>query len=206
MNESQESSNQEQQLLDNPPLAGREYKSQTMLLGLPLIHVASGCGTGPHYRRRIAKGWIAIGDIACGVLFAGGGIAVGGIAMGGISLGVISLAGVALGVFALGGLAGGGWAVGGLALGVFAVGGGAIAWKAALGGLAIAQEFAVGGGAFGTHANDAVARAYMENSTFFSAAQASLKSAKYWQWLWLLGLLPLWMQWRARRSNADGRG
>ena len=80
--------------------------------------------------------------------------AAGGIAVGGLSLGVVSL--------------------GGLALGVFAFGGGAIAWKAALGGLAIAHEFAVGGGAFATHANDAVAERYMENSAFFSTAQASM--------------------------------
>ncbi len=101
---------EEQELLPaGAPLAGHEYKSKVMLLGLPLIHVASG--RGPDNRRRVAKGWIAFGDIACGVLFAAGGIAVGG-----LSLGVVSLAGLALGVFAFGGGAAGVWAVGGLAL------------------------------------------------------------------------------------------
>ncbi len=182
-------------------LAGREYKSKLTLLGLPLIHIASGMG----HRRLVAKGWIAVGDTAYGVLFAAGGIAVGGIAVGGLSLGVVSLAGMALGVFAFGGGAVGVWAIGGLAVGVFAMGGVAIAWKAAAGGLAVAYEFAQGGGAFASHANDAVARHYMECSPFFGTFDAAMP---YFRWLdrwhWALALLPLpwmfWMTWRARRS------
>jgi hypothetical protein len=127
----------------------------------------------------------------------------GGIAMGGISLGVLSLGGLAVGVFALGGAAIGGWAVGGFALGVFAFGGAAIAWKAAAGGLAIAKEFAVGGGAFAAHANDDVAKQFVENNAFFRIAGASAKIAPYLSWLWLLALIPLWMNWHAQRGKEN---
>jgi RNA polymerase sigma factor (sigma-70 family) len=185
-----------------PPPGGQaarcEYRSKTSLLGLPLVHVVTGGGVpGQPHRRRVAVGWIAIGDIAFGVLFAAGGIACGGIAMGGLSLGVISLGGAALGGLAFGGLGIGIWAAGGAALGVFAFGGVAVAWHAALGGLAVAREIAMGGAAVGAHANDALARNYVQNNVFFSAAQASMT---YLQWLWLLAFLPLGAMWRARRQ------
>jgi hypothetical protein len=117
--------------------------------------------------------------------------------MGGLSLGVISLGGAALGGLAFGGLGIGIWAAGGAALGVFAFGGVAVAWHAALGGLAVAREIAMGGAAVGAHANDALARNYVQNNVFFSAAQASMT---YLQWLWLLAFLPLGAMWRARRQ------
>jgi len=162
-----------------------EYRSRGTLLGLPLVHVRFGqpLGAKPEW----TKGWIAIGDRTFGVVLSVGGIAFGGIAIGGLAAGVISVGGVALGLaacgggafglVALGGLAVGGLAVGGGAIGYLATGGGAIGWQAATGGLAIAKEFAQGGLAVAHHASDEAARAYFQNSVFFSRAASLMKSS-----------------------------
>jgi hypothetical protein len=112
-----------------------EYRSKATVLGLPLVHIATGAVVDGRYRRGIAKGWFAVGDLAFGVLFACGGIAVGGITLAGGALGLISIGGVALGLCA----------VGGLSVGVLALGGAAFAWYAAIGGLAVAHDYAIGG-------------------------------------------------------------
>ena len=98
------------------PDQGVDYRSKTMLFGLPLLHVASGLDptTG---RARVARGIIAIGNRAHGVV-AFGGMATGGFAFGGLAMGIFAFGGCALGVVSFGGLA--------LAL-VAAFGGGAIA-------------------------------------------------------------------------------
>ncbi len=153
------------------------------MFGLPLVHVRLGCvpGAKPEW----ARGWIAIGDRAFGILLSLGGIAVGGIAIGGLAAGAISVGGLALGLAAIGGAAFGGLAVGGLAVGGLAIGGGAIGylatgggaigWKAAFGGLAIAHEYAQGGLAVAQHAADEAARAYFQNSAFFTRAASVMK-------------------------------
>ena len=107
-----------------------EYRSQTELFGLPLVHIVYGMGINPLTGRlRVAKGIIAIGNIA-----------VGGVAIGGVSLGILSLGGMALGVAAFGGLALGLLlALGGMAVGYVAIGGGAVGY------------YALGGGAWGAH-------------------------------------------------------
>jgi hypothetical protein len=161
-----------------------EYRSRASLLGLPLVHVRFG--QRPGAKPEWTKGWIAVGDRTFGVVFSLGGIALGGIAIGGLAAGLISVGGMALGLaacggaafggLALGGLAVGGLAVGGGAVGYLAVGGGAIGWEAAVGGLAIAQEFAQGGMAVAQHASDEAARAYFQNSGFFSRAVPLLKA------------------------------
>ena len=112
-----------------------EFRSRARLLGIPLIHIATGAVTEGRYRRGVATAWFAVGDIAIGVLFAGGGVALGGISLGGAALGVVPIGGLALGLLA----------AGGLAFGVVAVGGAAFAWYAAIGGLAVAYEYAIGG-------------------------------------------------------------
>ena len=112
-----------------------EYRSKASILGLPLLHIATGALVDGHSNRGIARGWIAIGNLALGVLFACGGIAIGGITLGGGALGLISIGGVALGLCA----------AGGLSVGVLAFGGAAFAWYAAVGGLAVARDYAVGG-------------------------------------------------------------
>ncbi len=120
-----------------------EYKSKTVLFGLPLVHIHFG-GLGP----RLARGIIAIGNISVGV-----------VSIGGVAVGVFSLGGVALGLlFALGGLGVGALALGGFALGVISLGGIAAGWlvwggialgKYAVGGVAVASEVAIGGIAYG---------------------------------------------------------
>jgi hypothetical protein len=112
-----------------------EYRSSIGLLGLPLVHIATGSVVDGRYRRGVATAWFAVGDIAVGVLFAIGGLALGGLCIGGAAIGLVPLGGFALGVLA----------IGGLALGVVAIGGGAIAWYAAVGGLAVAKDYAIGG-------------------------------------------------------------
>lgn len=108
-----------------------EYRSQTMLFGLPLVHIYLGPNLDPATGKlRCAKGIIAIGNIA-----------VGGIAAGGLSLGIISFGGLALGLASIGGAAIGILlALGGFALGYIAIGGAAFGY------------YALGGGAFGVHA------------------------------------------------------
>lgn len=117
---------------------GYEYKSKATLFGLPLLHVAMGTDpvTG---KRRIAKGFIAIGDMAKGVL-AFGGVAMGGICMGGVAVGVLPVGGCALGLLSVGGL--------GLGL-LYAYSGLAVA-PIAMGGLALGY-YSSGGAAFGVH-------------------------------------------------------
>ena len=114
-----------------PPWAGAygyDYRSKWTLLGLPLLAMSQGYdpATG---RKRVAKGWVAIGDVA-----------VGGLAIGGAAFGVVCLGGLAVGLVSLGGLAVGlAVAVGGGAIGTVAVGGAAVG------------IWAAGGGAFGLH-------------------------------------------------------
>lgn len=100
---------------------GFEYKSKTMVKGLPLIHINIG-GFVP----RKAKGIIAIGDIAKGVV-AIGGVSLGVLAVGGVGIGLVSIGGLAIGLItALGGGAIGAVACGGGAAGLIAYGGGAL--------------------------------------------------------------------------------
>lgn len=102
------------------------YRSSAQFLGLPLVHINGGLGAAR--KRRVAKGWIAVGDMAIGGI-ALGGMACGGIALGGLSVGLVSFAGLSIGLlFALGGWAIGSFAFGGLAVGYAAIGGGAIGW------------------------------------------------------------------------------
>ena len=121
---------------------GVDFKSRRTLLGMPLVHIASGIdpATG---RRRVATGIIAIGDTARGVI-AFGGMATGGIALGGCACGIIAFGGAALGLISLGGLA--------IAL-LFAIGGGALG-LIAIGGGGAGYLVHAGGGA-GTHVLDA---------------------------------------------------
>ena len=180
-------------------LAGsvREYRTKTKFLGLPLIHCRSGKVNGqPH---QPAVGWIAIGDKAYGILFAGGGIAVGGIAMGGASLGVVSLGGACLGFVAFGGLAIGGLAIGGVALGMLAMGGLAAGIFAAQGGLALAQQFALGGEAIALHANDGAARQFFSHLKWLDMTRPETRNA-----ITLIAWLPLLLVFvRARKTRKE---
>ncbi len=102
---------------------GFEYKSKTLVHGLPLIHINLG-GVIP----RRAKGIIAIGDIAQGVV-ALGGVSLGVLSIGGVSAGLVSIGGLAVGLMvALGGAAIAPVALGGAAIGIIACGGGALGY------------------------------------------------------------------------------
>ena len=81
------------------------FRSRATLLGYPLIDInvgnpAAPSGTGgpgsPPAGRRIARGWIAIGDDARGLLVGMGGIARGLIAIGGIAIGGVAIGGCSL--------------------------------------------------------------------------------------------------------------
>jgi hypothetical protein len=170
-----------------------EYRSRARLFGLPLLHVATGSLVDGRYHRGVARGWVAVGDVSFGLLLSIGGIAAGGIALGGISVGGLAIAGVALGLFS----------AGGLALGLGALGGAAVAWSAAEGGLAVARDFALGGVAFATHANDPVAREHFTGHPLFGPASLVLGHS-----IWLvalptgIGLIQLVLRAAARRSQS----
>ena len=182
----------------------RVYRSKATFLGLPLIDInfgapmpPSGGGTKPSDSpapggpRRIARGWIAIGDDARGILLAVGSTARGFFALGGRAFGVVSVGGLAFGLVALGGIGLGLVGIGGLGAGVYAFGGGAIGWRSAgglavgwdvacgggafarhgaLGGAAVARDFALGGDARARHANDDAARAALLHHPFVKFA------------------------------------
>ena len=115
---------------------GVDWRTKATVFGYPVIHMASGIDpkTG---KKRIAKGWIAIGDIAIGAI-AVGGVGIGVVGIGGCGIGLIAFGGAAIAVLlGMGGLATGLFADGGMAIGGIAHGGGA------------AGGIAVGGGATG---------------------------------------------------------
>lgn len=122
-----------------------EYKSKTMLFGVPLVHINLGLF-------RVAKGIIAIGPVAVGFLSIGvfglgllalSTFALGALALGAISFGFITLGGVAVGLIAMGGVAIGLYSFGGCSIGLFAFGGYANGRFVAVG------DYAVGDIAFG---------------------------------------------------------
>ncbi len=123
----------------------RVYRSEATLLGVPWIDINLSAPTppgggkppssfAPDGGRRVARGWIAIGDDARGILLAIGSTARGLVALGGRAFGVVSFGGLALGLVACGGLGLGVVGIGGLGAGVYAVGGLAIGWDMACGG------------------------------------------------------------------------
>lgn len=137
-----------------------EYKSRTVLFGLPLIHI--NVGRFGFYR---AKGILAIGNVATG-LVAIGLLAAGLLSIGCISLGLLAAGALAVGLAALGGVAlGAGIAVGGLAVGWLAIGGLAKGIYA-VGGAAFAEKVAAGGAAFGHIAIGEAAKGAVTFSTY----------------------------------------
>lgn len=130
---------------------GSEYRSKATLFGWPLVHIATGIdpATG---KKRVARGWIAIGDIAIGAV-AIGGMAFGGLVFSGVGVGLVTLAGLSVGLFAaIGGVAVGSFAFGGVAIGGIAVGGAAFGLFS-FGGVASGLH-SMGGNAAGPQAKD----------------------------------------------------
>jgi RNA polymerase sigma factor (sigma-70 family) len=141
-------------------LAGPSRReSRVRFLGLPLYSVAiSGLDVGAQGTTRVVYGWIAVGDIAISPLLAFGGVAVAPVAIGALTVGILSLSlfGCAAGMLALGSIAVGWWALG------FA----AVAWKGAVGAVAIAHDYALGGIVRAAEANSDAARAWLASQWF----------------------------------------
>lgn len=176
-----------------------EFRSNTKLLGLPLIHVRLGSRGGQ--LPRPALGWIAVGEVAIGVLFGAGGVSVGAISLGGGAVGLLALGGAGIGLFSLSGMAIGVWAIGGVAVGYLACGGAAMGWLAAAGGSAVARGYAIGGMAAASHANDSIAREFIRTDAFLGGAQAMLQSGWFQVVCWLPMLLVVWQIWRMRKAR-----
>lgn len=176
-----------------------EYRSRLELFRLPLVHF---CFHRTATGRAPVKAWIAAGNFAIGGLFAFGGMAVAPLSFGGVAFGLLPFGGLAFGLFPIGGFALGGWAFGGLALGWEAFGGCALAWHAAMGGLAVARDFALGGAAQATQANNEAASQFIKGDFFF---QRMVVLSRYVGWLNLLWLLPILSWWRivAKRKAAS---
>ena len=164
-----------------------EYRSRATLFGLPLIHCKSGKLPGQKWQP--AVGWIAFGEVAYGILCAGGAVAVGGISMGGVSVGILSFGGFGFGLLAFGGIALGGVAMGGGAIGWIASGGIALGWHAALGGFAIAREFALGGAVLANHGNDPAAREFFIHHHWLDFTHGGPRNA-----FWIVCFAPMILQ------------
>jgi RNA polymerase sigma factor (sigma-70 family) len=172
-----------------------EYRSRATLLGLPLVHIRY---TPPHEDSGPALGWIAVGDRAVGVLFALGAMSAGGVSVGTISVGVIAVGAVSVGMVSLGGVAFGLLVVGSLAAGVVAIGAFSIGWTSALGAVAVARDFALGGIAIAEHPNDAAARAFAVEH-HLGAVFYSLLAV-----IFILAVVPTaFLAWRTRRRGSS---
>lgn len=174
-----------------------EYRSRLELLGLPVVHIRMTRAAGSDARQAPVKAWFAAGDSAFGVLFAFGGFAVAPVCMGGIAIGLMPWGGISLGVLAFGGFAFGGWAFGGFAIGWQAFGGCALAWNAAVGGLAVARDFALGGVAHAAQVNNPIAETFVRGQVFFQKMETL---SRHLGWLNLLWLIPMLAWWRKLRQ------
>jgi len=182
----------------DPPVF--EYRSRAEFLGAPLVHARFG-GAGAV---RAVRAWIALGDVAVGRLFALGGVAVAPVCIGGFGAGLAVFGGFAVGPLVYAGYGLGFWALGGFVTGWLAAGACAIAGDAGLGGICLAGRHALGGIALAPHANDAVARAYLEGSMFFHYAYLLMT-----RWLWptmiaaTIPILALQLAFRRRRRQEN---
>ena len=179
----------EQEARCNPPKPAWEYRTRFELLGLPFIHIRFSSSAA---QRTPVKAWIAAGDFAYGVLFAFGGLAIAPVSIGGVAIGLMSWGGATVGLFSMGGFALGGWVFGGFAIGWEAFGGCALAWKAAMGGLAIARDFALGGTAHAAQANTEIATQFAGASRFFQNMEVLSHHIGWLNLLWLIPLIGWW--------------
>ena len=174
-----------------------EYRSKLTLLGLPLVHLRFGRKRGESVRP--VKAWFAVGDFAIGVIGAFGAMAIAPFSLGAFSVGLLAVGGMATGVACWGGIGFGVWAIGGCAIGWTAYGGCVVAWEAAQGVLVAARHFALGTAAVAQHANDAAARAAMNQNPFFQFTGQVMKYAALLNLTWFVPMLLLW--WKARQMK-----
>jgi hypothetical protein len=125
--------------------------------------------------------------------------------MGGVGIGVLGIGGATLGVIAGGGLAIGGWAVGGVAMGCFAFGGCALGWQAAIGGMAVAKHFALGGVGFAEVFNNEAATTYIHSLKFYNIANSALRSGWFQLMTWLPMGLVIWQALRLKKKRQHGK-
>ena len=177
-----------------------EYRTRLQLLGLPFIHIRLGDNFG--WKPQPVKAWIAAGDRAYGLLFAFGGVAIAPMAIGGCAIGLLSWGGFAAGLFALGGFSLGWWAIGGMAYGWKVFAGCAFAWRGAMGGIAIAHDFANGGYACALHANDKVGNHWLWSHPFFRITDYAGDHLQWLNLLWVLPLLKWWQILKKKRTEA----
>jgi len=182
------------------PRAAFEYCSQLKFLGLPLVNIR--IGDRFDVLRKPLTGWIVCGNYAVGGLFAFGGFAIAPFSIGGLAVGLLPFGGIVAGIFPLGGLSLGVWAFGGVAIGWQAIGGFALAWNAAVGNVAMARDFAVGGIVHALQANNDLARQFTGSNLFFRCMQAI---NRHWFWMNFIWIAPLFIQWqiiaRSRRRE-----
>jgi hypothetical protein len=186
------------------PPAAFEYRSRWSLFGLPLIHVR--IGDRFDILRGPVKAWIAIGSShSVGVIFASGGIAIAPVSFGGIAIGLLPFGAISMGMFSIGAISLGVWAYGGLAIGWQVFCGVGVAWNAAVGGMAIAHDFALGSIAHAAQANTEIAKQFIQQNLFFRCAQIL---SNHGIWLMLGWIIPLALQaritGRARRRREQG--
>jgi RNA polymerase sigma factor (sigma-70 family) len=182
------------------PKPAWEYRSQSSLFGLPLVHIRIGDRFA--ILKKPVKAWIAVGNSAVGGLFAFGGLAIAPLSIGGLSIGLLSFGGLAVGIVALGGIALGIWPLfGGLLIGWQAFDGCfAVGWNAAVGVFALAHNFALGRFVLAAQANNEIARQFIFPNLFFRCAEFV---NRHWLWLNLFWIVPFSIQWRV---NAPKRG
>ncbi|HXF11040.1 MAG TPA: sigma-70 family RNA polymerase sigma factor, partial [Desulfuromonadaceae bacterium] len=180
------------------PEAAWEYRSRTTLFGLPLVHIR--VGDRFDLLRGPVKAWIAAGNYSVGGLFAFGGVAIAPFSMGFLAVGLLPYSAIAIGVAAMGGIAIGPWAWGALTIGWESLGGIAIGWKAAVGFVAIAHDFAQGGISHAIQANNAVADQFIQSNWFFRAGHLVARYSLLINLLWILPLVAQ-QQIIARKNN-----
>ena len=177
------------------PPAAYEYRSRWSLLGLPLVHVR--LGDRFDVLRGPVKAWIAIGSShAVGVIFASGGIAVAPLSFGGIAIGLLPFGAISLGVVSLGAISLGIWTYGALAVGWQAIAGCGLAWNAAIGGVAWAHDYALGGIVHAAQANTDIAKEFFQQNLFFRWGHVL---SRHGLWVMLAWIIPLTLQSRVVR-------
>ena len=178
-------------LEEGAKVVGTRWTSSGRLFGLPLVQIAFpdfevGISDETVAQQGTARAWIAIGRFAYGRLFALGDRAIAPVAIGNkalgivscgvfsagvVSLGVLTVAPLSIGVIAIGWLCAGG----AVAAGAFAVAPMAFGFTAAKGAMVFSFRFADGPVAFARHANDDVARQYLESSPVLQQFDDSLR-------------------------------
>jgi RNA polymerase sigma factor (sigma-70 family) len=186
------------------PPAAYEYRSRLSLLGLPLVHVR--LGDRFDVLRGPVKAWIAIGSShAVGVIFASGGIAIAPLSFGGIAIGLLPFGAIGVGLVSLGAISLGWWSYGGLAFGWQVFCGCGVAWQAAMGGIAFAHDYAIGGIAAAAQANTEIARQFFQQNWFFKCAKTVSEHGLLMMLIWVIPVtLMARITGRARRRREQG--